>query len=72
MNFKEYSEKYKILLEPIDEIPVKIGVLGVIESIAEEYGGDFQEEIFALTKDERKRLLNTEIAETTVKSEVKK
>ena len=65
MKTKDYIEKHKEILGPIHEIPVKIAVLGIMESIAEEYGGDFYDKIIVLIKQERDSLMDKEITETT-------
>ena len=65
MKVKEYLETHKKILEPIHEIPTKIAVLGIIESIAEEYRGDFYGKLIRLLKEERNNLENIELTLST-------
>lgn len=61
MKNKEYIEKHRKVLEPLNYILSQMAVLSILESMGEEIGGEFSERVNKFIDKEREIMLNSEV-----------
>lgn len=61
MKYKDYIEKHKGIIEPLDEVLPKLHFLNTLQLFADEIGGEFSERASEFVEKEKNIILEGEV-----------